>query len=174
MTWGKTKTKISVVGNEKRQLEDKWPAYASHQLLLCYFLKIADLAFLICEVCRVLKLLRHWEKQVYCSQLCQAKEQGACNYFVGLKKFERWYLAGNPLSLNVWRSFMTFNLLCYMQNLKFFLEIPLGPEPLRGSCVSEIQVMKGRENSVDGYVFWYECGGSTSIIRRLHFHIYLI
>lgn len=61
-----------------------------------------------------------------------------------------------------------------MQNLKFFHEIPLGPEPLRGSCVSEIQVMKGRENSVDGYVFWYECGGSTSIIRRLHFHIYLI
>lgn len=66
----KTKIKISAVGNEKRQLEDKCPALASHQLFLCYFLKIADLAFLpVCEVRGVLKPLTRWEKQVYCSQL---------------------------------------------------------------------------------------------------------
>lgn len=91
---GKTKIKISVVRNEKRKLEDKCPAYASHQLFLCYFLKIADLAF--SPVCEVRCVLKRWEKQVYCSQLLQAKEQGICNYFVGLKRFERWYLAKTP------------------------------------------------------------------------------
>lgn len=71
-----------MVGYEKRQLEDKCPAYASHQLFLCYFLEIADLAFLlVCEVYHVLKPLRCWEKQDYCSELLQAKETGICNYF---------------------------------------------------------------------------------------------
>lgn len=44
---GEIKVNISVVGDEKRQLEDKRSAYASYQLFLCYFLKTADVAFFL-------------------------------------------------------------------------------------------------------------------------------
>lgn len=58
---GKTKIKISVIGNR-----DSWKISARLMHLVscfCYFLKIADLAFLpVCEVCCVLKPLTRWEK----------------------------------------------------------------------------------------------------------------
>lgn len=54
-----------------------------------------------------------------------------------------------------------------MQNLKFFYEVS---QPLRGSCETEIQMVKGSENSIDGDFFGMRVKGNTFVTGRTNFN----
>lgn len=61
-----------------------------------------------------------------------------------------------------------------MQKLEFYHEVSQEPEPLRGSCETEIQMVKSSENSIEGDFFGMRVEGNTSVIRRMNFQVYLI